>query len=290
MNIAILSRGKDLYSTNSLINAAEKRNQNISVINPDFCNVLLEGDSALIQYHDTLLEDFDAVVPRISVGNTYFGSSIVRHFEAMHVFCAVSSQGILNSRDKWVSFQTMAKAGIPLPKTTLSIPAYAEDFLKDFGKKPVIIKLLEGTHGEGVILCETYQNALATMEALHSVGTKFIIQEYIAESKGTDIRAIVIDGEVVAAMKRRAKNGEFRSNLHRGGSSEIFNLSSEEKNIALRAAKALDLDVCGVDLLPSENGMLVLEVNSTPGLEGIEKTTGIDVAGKIIRYLERNKR
>ena len=290
MNIAILSRGKELYSTQSLLNAAEAKNHTVSVIDPDFCNALIEDHRTLIQYHDTMLTNFDAVIPRISVSNTYFGSSIVRHFEAMNVFCAVSSEGILNSRDKWVSFQIMAKAGIPLPKTTLSIPAYAEDFLMDFGKRPVIIKLLEGTHGEGVILCESYQNALATMEALHSVGTKFIIQEYIAESKGTDIRAIVVGDEVVAAMKRKAKDGEFRSNLHRGGSSEKIILSPEEKNIAIQAAKALNLGVCGVDMLPSENGVLVLEVNSTPGLEGIEKTTGIDVSRKIIQYLECNKR
>lgn len=289
MNIAILSKGASLYSTQSLIKAGEAQNHRMEVLDPGYCNVMIKNNKALLQYHDEILDDIDAIIPRIGTSNTFYGASLVRHFEATGVFSIVSAQGIITSRDKWTCFQELIKAKIPMPKTTLASPSYVADFLKDFGEGKVIIKLLEGTHGQGVILCENYNNALSTVETLQTAGIKFIMQEFIEESNGEDLRAIVVDGQVVASMKRKSKDGDFRSNLHRGGSSSSIQLSNEAKQIAINASQILDLSVCGVDILQSQKGPLLLEVNSTPGLEGIEKTTGVDVAGKIIRYIEKNK-
>ena len=289
MNIAILSRGENLYSTQSLLKAGEAQNHDIEVIDPAFCNVMIENNKAILQYHDQIIDDLDAIIPRIGASNTYRGTSIVRHFEAMGVFSIASSQGIINSRDKWTCFQILAKAGIPMPKTTLGSYQYLEAFLKDFGEGPVIIKILEGTHGQGVILCENFKNALSTVETLQTARVKFVMQEFIAESQGTDLRAIVVDGQVVAAMKRQSKDGDFRSNLHRGGSATTLQLSQAEKEVAVAAAKNLGLHVCGVDILASKRGPLVLEVNSTPGLEGIETTTRIDISKRIIQFIEQMK-
>ncbi len=290
MNIAILSRGENLYSTQSLIKAGETRNHTMEVLNPFYFNLAVEDGKATIYYHDERIEDLHAIIPRIGASNTFQGSSLVRHFEATGVVSSVSAEGILNSRDKWTCFQVLAKAGIPVPNTVLGGYYDAEMLLEKFKEQPVIIKILEGTHGQGVILSESRQNALATVETLQTSNVKFILQEYIAESKGADVRAIVVDGVIVAAMKRQSKVGEFRSNLHRGGSSAILQLSYEEEKIALKAARTLKLGVCGVDILQSDRGPLVLEVNSTPGLEGIETTTGKNVSKSIIGYLERNKR
>lgn len=289
MNIAILSRGEHLYSTQSLLKAGEAQNHDIEVIDPAFCNVMIENNKAILQYHDQIIDDLDAIIPRIGASNTYRGTSIVRHFEAMGVFSIASSKGIINSRDKWTCFQILAKSGIPMPKTTLGSYQYLEAFLKDFGEGPVIIKILEGTHGQGVILCENFKNALSTVETLQTARVKFVMQEFIAESQGTDLRAIVVDGQVVAAMKRQSKEGDFRSNLHRGGSATTLQLSRAEKEVAVAAAKTLGLHVCGVDILASNRGPLVLEVNSTPGLEGIETTTGIDISKRIIQFIEQKK-
>ncbi|MGJ8665496.1 MAG: ATP-grasp domain-containing protein [Patiriisocius sp.] len=287
MNIAVLSRGENLYSTQSLIKAGEKRNHDMEVIDPTYCNVMIQNNKALLQYHDEIVDDLHAVIPRIASSNTFYGTSLVRQFEAMKVFSTVSSFGILEAQDKWATFQILAGAGIPMPKTTLGSHFYLADFLKDFGEGPVIVKLVAGTHGSGVILCDNYKNALSTVETLQSTHHNFVMQEYIAESKGTDIRAIVVGDKVVASMKRQAAKGDFRSNLHRGGSGIPIELSDAEKEVAIKAAKVLKLGVCGVDILTSKRGPLVLEVNSTPGLEGIETVTGIDVAGKIIQYIEK---
>ncbi|MGK0385539.1 MAG: ribosomal protein S6--L-glutamate ligase [Patiriisocius sp.] len=289
MNIAILSRGELLYSTQNLLKAGEAQHHDIEVIDPAFCNLMIENNKPMVQYHDQIIDDLDAIIPRIGASNTYRGTSIVRHFESMGVFSIASSQGIINSRDKWTCFQILASAGIPMPKTTLGSPQYLESFLKDFGTGPVIIKILEGTHGQGVILCENFKNALSTVETLQTANVKFVMQEFIAESQGTDIRAIVIDGQVVAAMKRQSKDGDFRSNLHRGGSATALQVSQAEKELAIATAKTLGLHVCGVDILTSKRGPLVLEVNSTPGLEGIETTTGIDVSKRIIQFIEQQK-
>lgn len=288
MNIAILSRGETLYSTKSLLHAASARNHNVEVLDPTYCNLEIENGKAVLYYEGDLIDDLDAIIPRIGASNTFYGTSVVRHFEAMGVFTVVSSLGITNSRDKWTCFQVLAKHQIPMPRTIFASFYDFEEQLKTFRGKPIIIKLLEGTHGEGVILTESPQNALATVETLNAAGVKFLLQEYIEEVKGSDVRAIVVDGVVVAAMKRKSKAGDFRSNLHRGGSSEIIELSTSEEKLAIKAAKAMGLGFCGVDILQSKNGPLVLEINSTPGLEGIENTSGKNVSKSVIGYIERN--
>jgi len=290
MNIAILSRGEALYSTQSLLRAGEARNHEIEVLDPLLCTLAVEEGKPTLYYGDELVDDLHAIIPRIGATNTYFGSSLVRHFEAMKVFSVVSAEAILQSRNKWTCFQILSMANIPIPKTVLGNVYDAEAALKKFGGNPVIIKVLQGTHGAGVILAETFQSALSTIETLSASNVRFVIQEYIAESKGADIRAIVVDGVVVASMKRQSREGDFRSNLHRGGSSEKIHLSSEETKIALATAKALKMGVCGVDILQSDRGPMVLEVNSTPGLEGIETATGLNISKSIIEYIERNKR
>ncbi|AFL80979.1 alpha-L-glutamate ligase, RimK family [Aequorivita sublithincola DSM 14238] len=290
MNIAILSRGEALYSTKSLLNAGQARNHNIEVLDPSYCNLAMENGKAVLYFENELVDDLHAIIPRIGASNTFYGTNVVRHFEAMGVFSVVSSDGISHSRDKWTCFQIMTKNQIPVPKTVFASFFEFEEQLKTFNGKPIIIKLLEGTHGEGVILSESPQNALATIETLNAAGVKFILQEYIEEAHGTDIRAIVVDGVVVAAMRRICKDGDFRSNLHRGGSSEIIQLSSAEEKIAIKAAKAIGLGFCGVDILQSKNGPLVLEINSTPGLEGIENTSGINVSKSVIGFIERSRK
>lgn len=290
MNIAILSRGETLYSTQSLLKAGEARNHGIEVFDPSFCTLSIENGKPVLLYGDELVDDLDAIIPRIGASNTYFGASLVRHFQAMNVFSVVSAEAILQSRNKWTSFQILAAAGIPVPKTVLGNVYDVEATLKTFGDNPVILKVLQGTHGAGVILAETYQSALSTIETLNASKVRFVIQEYIAESRGADLRAIVIDGVVVASMKRQSREGDFRSNLHRGGSSESIKLTPEETSVALNAARALRMGICGVDILQSKDGPKVLEVNSTPGLEGIETTTGINIAKSVIGYIERNKR
>jgi len=289
MNIAVLSRGENLYSTKSLVKAGEKRNHDMEVLDPAYFTFTTQDGKATLYYNTEIVDDLHAVIPRVGTSNTFYGSALVRQFEAAGVFCTVTAEAIVNSRDKWTSFQLLTKAGVAVPKTVLGNYFYNEELLKSFGENPVIIKILEGTHGNGVILSENHKNALATIETLQTSNVKFVVQEYIAESKGADLRAIVVDGVVVASMKRQCKEGDFRSNLHRGGSSEKIKLSSQEEGIAIKAAKALRLGFCGVDILQSERGPLVLEVNSTPGLEGIEQTTGINISKSVIGYIERNK-
>lgn len=290
MNIAILSRAQQLYSTQSLLKAGEVQNHEIEIIDPTYCNLTIVNNKAVVQYHDQIIDDLDAIIPRIGASNTYKGASIVRHFEAMGIFSIASSKGIVTSRDKWTCFQILAQKGIAMPKTTLGSSPYLDVFVKDFGDHPIIIKILEGTHGQGVILCENYKNALTTAQTLQSAKVKFVMQEFIAEAQGTDIRAFVIDRQVVAAIKRTSKDGDFRSNLHQGGSAHSIKLSNTEKQIAVAAAKALNLSVCGVDMLASKRGPLVLEINSTPGLEGIETATGLNISGKIITFIEQQKK
>ncbi|MDN3722927.1 RimK family alpha-L-glutamate ligase [Aequorivita sp. SDUM287046] len=288
MNIAILSRGEALYSTKSLLNAGKARNHKMEVLDPSYCNLAVENGKAVLYFENELVNDVHAIIPRIGASNTYFGTNVVRHFEAMGIFTVVSSAGITNSRDKWTCFQILSQHKIPVPRTLYASYFEFEEQVKTFGSKPIIIKLLEGTHGEGVILSASPQNALATIETLNAAGVKFLLQEYIEEANGADVRAIVVDGVVVAGMKRKCKIGDFRSNLHRGGTSEIIALSPAEEKIAIKAAKALNLGFCGVDILQSKNGPLVLEINSTPGLEGIENTSGKNVSKSVIGYIELN--
>lgn len=289
MNIAVLSRGETLYSTRSLMKAGLARNHLMEVLDPDKCTLAIEKGHPVLYYCDEIVDDLHAVIPRIGASNTYFGSSLVRHFECMGVFTVVGAEAILQSRNKWTCNQVLSQAGLPLPKTFLGNSYDAEVLMDLFGEVPMIIKILQGTHGHGVILAETRTSALSTIQTLKTAKVRFVVQEFIKESNGSDLRAIVVDGRVVAAMKRSSKKGEFRSNLHRGGSSQVIKLTSTQEQLALRAAKCLKLGVCGVDILESDRGPLVLEVNSTPGLEGIETTTGIDISGQIISYIERNK-
>lgn len=262
----------------------------MEVLDPTYCRLSIQKGKPVLYYHDEQVDDLHAIIPRIGASNTYYGSSLVRHFEAMNVFGTVSAQAILDSRDKWTAFQILSRGKVAVPHTVLANPYLLEEQIDSFGDNPIIIKLLEGTHGQGVILSKNKKEALPIVETLQAAKQKFVLQEYVAESKGADIRVIVVDGVVIAAMKRQCKAGDFRSNLHRGGTSESLQLSHEEEAIALKAAKALKMGVCGVDILQSERGPLVLEVNSTPGLEGIEKTTQKNISKSIIGYIERNKR
>src|SRR5690554_1272010 len=252
------------------------------------CYVGIQQSSPSIHYKGQDVSDIDAVIPRIGASLTFYGSAIVRLFEVMGVISANPSQAITRSRDKLRCMQILSGAGIGMPITGFARSTRdADDLIKMVGGAPLVIKLLEGTQGIGVVLAETKKAASSVIEAFYGLGNNILIQEYIKESKGTDIRAFVVDGKVVGAMKRTAKEGEFRSNLHRGGSAELVKLTKKERDTAVQAAKELGLTVCGVDMLPSDRGPLVLEVNSSPGLEGIEKTTEKDIASEIIKYLER---
>ncbi|WP_405294186.1 30S ribosomal protein S6--L-glutamate ligase [Algibacter sp. Ld11] len=289
MNIVILSRNAQLYSTERLVEEGEKRGHRVEVIDPLKCDIIIEKERPTIFYKDRYLDYVDAIIPRIGTSVTFFGCAVVRQFEMMGVFTTVTSDAIIRSRDKLRSFQRLSKAGIGMPKTVFT--NYSRDVervIKHVGGTPVIIKLLEGTQGLGVVLAETKNAAESVLEAFNGLQARALVQEYIAEAKGADLRALVVDGQVVGAMKRQGKEGEFRSNLHRGGSAEIVKLNHDELKVAMNAATALKLPVCGVDMLQSERGPLLLEVNSTPGLEGIEAATGRNIAKNIIVYIEKN--
>ena len=291
MKIAILSRNSNLYSTRRLLEAAIEHGHEATIIDHLACNIEIEQKGPSIYYKDQYLEGYNAVIPRIGASVTFYGTAVVRQFEMMNVFTAANSRGIVHSRDKLRCLQVLSKEGIGLPKTVFTnYSRNVEHVVESAGGVPVILKLLEGTQGLGVVLAENKNAAQSVLEAFNGLKARVIVQEFIKEAKGADIRAFVVDGEVVGAMKRQGKPGEFRSNLHRGGTSLNIELSVEEKYTAILAAKALGLGVAGVDLLQSERGPLVLEVNSSPGLQGIEKATGVDIAGKIIAYIEKNVR
>lgn len=288
MKIAILSTNKNLYSTKKLFDAAIKRGHECVILDHRKCYVGIKQGQPSIHYNGQDVSDIDAIIPRIGASVTFYGSAIVRQFEVMGVVSANPSQAITRSRDKLRCMQILSGAGIGLPVTGFAKNTHdVDDLIKMVGGAPLVIKLLEGTQGIGVVLAETKKAASSVIEAFFGLGNNILIQEFIKESKGTDIRVFVVDGKVVGAMKRTAKEGEFRSNLHRGGTAELIKLSKAERETALKAARELGLTVCGVDMLPSDRGPLVLEVNSSPGLEGIEKATGKDVASTVIEYLER---
>jgi ribosomal protein S6--L-glutamate ligase len=289
MHIAILSRNSHLYSTRRLVEEGLNKGHKTEVVDHLKCNIVIEKKNPRIFYKNRYLDDVDAIIPRIGASVTFYGSAVARQFEMRKVFTACESQAIIRSRDKLRSLQILSRASIGLPKTVFTnYSTNVEEIFSEIGSFPVIIKLLEGTQGLGVVLAENKNAASSVIEAFHGLKARIIVQEFIKEAKGADIRAFVVDGKVVGAMKRQAKEGEFRSNLHRGGKAEIIKLSREEKEIAIASAKALGLGVAGVDMLQSKRGPLVMEVNSSPGLEGIEKATGINIAGKIIEYLEKN--
>jgi ribosomal protein S6--L-glutamate ligase len=289
MHIAILSRNSHLYSTRRLVEEGLNKGHKTEVVDHLKCNIVIEKKNPRIFYRNRYLDDVDAIIPRIGASATFYGSAVARQFEMRKVFTACESQAIIRSRDKLRSLQILSRASIGLPKTVFTnYSTNVEEIFSEIGSFPVIIKLLEGTQGLGVVLAENKNAASSVIEAFHGLKARIIVQEFIKEAKGADIRAFVVDGKVVGAMKRQAKEGEFRSNLHRGGKAEIIKLTREEKEIAIASAKALGLGVAGVDMLQSKRGPLVMEVNSSPGLEGIEKATGINIAGKIIEYLEKN--
>ncbi len=289
MNIKILSRNSHLYSTQRLIEAAKKRGHNVEVIDPLKCDLVIEKRKPSIFYKGKVITDTDAVIPRIGASVTFYGTAVVRQFEMMGVFTTTESQSLVRSRDKLRSLQVLSRARLGLPKTVFT--NYSKDVsevIKHVGGAPLIIKLLEGTQGLGVVLAETNNAAESVIEAFNGLQARVIVQEFIKEAGGADIRALIVDGHVVGAMKRQGKEGEFRSNLHRGGSASVIDLTDDEENAAIKAAKAMGLGVAGVDMLQSARGPLILEVNSSPGLEGIEAATGKDIAKSIIRYIERN--
>lgn len=287
MKIAILSRNPKLYSTKRLVEAGQQRGHEVVVLDHLKCDLVIEAGHPAIIYKGNMLTNIDAIIPRIGASVTFYGTAVVRQFEMMKVKSAVDSQAIVRSRDKLRSMQILSRAGLGMPKTAFT--NYSKDttqLIARVGGAPLVIKLLEGTQGLGVVLAETDKAAESVIEAFHNLKARIIVQEFISESKGADIRAFIVNGEVVGAMKRQGKEGEFRSNLHRGGSGTLIKLSRAEKAAALQAAKVLNLSIAGVDMLQSKRGPLILEVNSSPGLEGIEQTTKADIAGKIIQYTE----
>jgi ribosomal protein S6--L-glutamate ligase len=290
LKIAILSRNSKLYSTSRLVEAATKRGHEAVVLDHLNCAMIGEQQNPMIYHNGKPLVGFDAVIPRIGASVTMYGTAVVRQFEMMGVYAANSSIAIVRSRDKLRSMQIFSRHEIGIPKTVFARnPRQIDLLLKEIGGAPVVIKLLEGTQGIGVVLAETRKAANAVIEAFHGLNANMLIQEYIKEAGGADVRAFVVDGKVVGAMKRQGAEGEFRSNLHRGGAASMIKLKPAEKSLAIRAAKALGLNVAGVDMIISNRGPLVLEVNSSPGLEGIEAVTGIDVAAEIIRFIETHR-
>lgn len=288
MKIAILSKGSGNYSTKRLKEVAIERGHEVKIINYAKCYVTVEKNNPVVHYKGKPLTGFDAVIPRIAQSYTKYGTAILRQFEMQGVYTTASSMAINRSRDKFRSYQLLAKAGVGIPKTVFAREtADLEDVIEKAGGAPLIIKVARGTHGNGVVLAETKKAAQAVMQAFYVEGVSFLVQEFIKESAGTDIRAFVVGSRVVASYKRQSLDDDFRSNLHQGGVGKVVKLSEEEEKTAIKAAKAMNLPICGVDIMRSSKGPLVLEVNSSPGF-GIEKYTKRDVATKVIEYIERN--
>ncbi len=288
MRIAILSRRPSLFSTSRLKEAGRQRGHEMSVVDYLRCYMDITSHRPQVIYQGNPLQ-VDAIIPRIGASNTFYGTAVVRQFEMMGVFVANESQAIARARDKLRSLQLLARDGVGLPVTGCAHSTKDIDGVISLaGGTPLVVKLIEGTQGVGVILAETKKAAQAVIEAFRGLDANILVQEYIKEAGGSDIRCFVVGGRVVATMKRQAATGEFRSNLHRGGSAEKIKITPEERSTAVRAARTMGLNIAGVDLLRSNHGPVVMEVNSSPGLEGIEKSTGVDVAGKIIEFIEKN--
>lgn len=289
MRIAILSRNPKLYSTRRLQEACQQRGCDVDIVDTMHCYMDITSSKPSVRYKGKPLPKYDAVIPRIGASVTFYGTSVVRQFEMMGTFSINESVAISRSRDKLRSLQLLSRKGIGMPRTGFANhPDKIDDLIKNVGGAPVVIKLLEGTQGIGVVLADTTKTAEAIIEAFMGLNASILVQEYIKEAGGSDIRCFVVGGKVIAAMKRQAAPGEFRSNLHRGGTASLVRLSPAERKTAIAAAKTMGLNMCGVDLLRSSSGPVVMEVNSSPGLEGIEKATGKDVAGLIIDYIITN--
>ena len=289
MKIAIMSRGSKLYSTTRLVEAAKERGHEVRVVDPLRCYMNITSHRPSIHYRGEILDDFDAVIPRIGASITFYGTAVLRQFEMMGVYPLNESVAITRARDKLRSAQLLARKGIGLPVTGFAhSPDDINDLMAQVGGAPVVIKLLEGTQGIGVVMAETEKAAESVIQAFMGLKANIMVQEFIGEAKGSDLRCLVIGDKVVAAMKRQAREGEFRSNLHRGGTATLVRITPEERSTAVRAARVMGLNVCGVDLLRSNHGPVVMEVNSSPGLEGIESATNKDIAGTIIEFIEKN--
>ncbi len=291
MKIAILSRNRKLYSTRRLVEVAAERGHEVTVVDALRCYMNITSHQPRMHYRGEQMEFFDAVIPRIGASVTFYATAVLRQFEMMGVYCINESVAISRSRDKLRSLQLLSRKGIGLPVTGFAhSPDDIDDLLKMVGGPPVVIKLLEGTQGIGVVLAETRKAAESVIEAFMGLKASVLVQEYIKEAGGADIRCFVVGGKVVASMRRQAKEGEFRSNIHRGGSASAIRITPEERSTAVRAARIMGLNLAGVDILRSNHGPVVMEVNSSPGLEGIETSTGKDVAGTILDFLEKNAR
>lgn len=287
MKIAILSRNPKLYSTRRLVQAGRERGHEMQVIDTLRCYMNTSSSKPEVHYKSEVLSGFDAVIPRIGASITFYGTAVLRQFEMMGVFPANESVAITRARDKLRSLQLLSRAGVGMPVTGYAhSPDDIQDLIKMVGGAPLVIKLLEGTQGIGVVLAETKKAAESVIEAFMGLKANILIQEFIKEAGGSDIRCFVVDNKVVAAMKRQAPEGEFRSNLHRGGCAEVVKITPRERTTAVKAAKVMGLNVAGVDILRSDRGPLVMEVNSSPGLEGIETATGKDISGMIISFIE----
>jgi ribosomal protein S6--L-glutamate ligase len=291
VKIAILSRNPRLYSTRRLQEAAERRDHEVMVVDALKCYMDISSDRPVVHYRGEKLEGIDAIIPRIGASITHYGTAVLRQFEMMGVYPINESVAITRARDKLRSLQLLSRKGIGLPTTGFAHSVDdTTDLIRLVGGAPLVVKLTEGTQGKGIVLAETRKAAESVIDAFHELDANFLVQEFIKEAGGSDIRCLVIGEKVVAAMMRVAKEGEFRSNLHRGGSAHLIKLSKEERATAIRAAKTMGLNMAGVDILRSNRGPLVMEVNSSPGLEGIEKATGKDVADMIIAFIEKNAR
>jgi len=289
MKIAMMARNPNLYSHQRLKEAAESRGHTVDIIDTLKCFMNIASHRPEIYYKDQKLPKYDAVIPRIGASITFYGLAVLRQFEMMGVYPLNESVGIGRSRDKLRSLQLLSRDGIGLPVTTFAHdPSQTEEVIALAGGAPCVVKLLEGTQGIGVVLADTERSAKSVVEAFRGAKVNILVQEFIKEAGGTDIRALVVGGRVIAAMQRTGAEDDFRSNLHRGGSAKTIKITAEERSTAIRSAKAMGLNVCGVDMLRANHGPVVMEVNSSPGLEGVENATGIDVAGKIIEYLEKN--
>ena len=289
MKIAMLSRNKKLYSTRRLIEAAEARGHQVQTIDVLRCYMNIAPHDPQVHYRGKQLPTFDAVIPRIGASVTFYGTAVVRQFEMMGVYSLNESVAISRSRDKLRALQLLARKGVGLPVTGFAhSPDDTKDLINLVGGAPMVVKLTEGTQGVGVVLCETDKAAESVIEAFRNLDAYFLVQQFIEEARGSDLRCFVIGDKVVAAMKRQATPGEFRSNLHRGGTASAVEITAKERSTAIRAAKIMGLNVAGVDLLRTDKGPQVLEVNSSPGLEGIEAASGIDIAGQIIEFIENN--
>ena len=289
MKIAVLSRNGNLYSTRRLVEASKERGHEVEVVDYLKCYFVIEKGHPEIYYHGKKLSDINAIIPRIGASHTFYGTAVVRQFEVMNIFSANESQSISRSRDKLRTMQLLSRERIGIPLTAFaSSPSDINHLIEEIGGAPLVVKLLQGTQGIGVVLAETKKAAQSVLEAFYGLDANMLIQEFIGEAKGADVRALVVGDKVIGAMKRQGAKGEFRSNIHRGGFATAIKLSKEEYATAIKAAKVLGLNIAGVDMLQSKRGSLIMEVNSSPGLEGIEKATNIDIAGKIIEFIEMN--